>query len=348
MAREDRNRGRMGLHGMTQRYLDQRLRLSLLRAVDAVEAHRSLLAASSALGITQPALTKSLQELEEVVGARLFDRHSRGVRPTEAGQVFVEAARRVLAEVRRLDDQLDHLASPGGGTVALGALPVAAAGILPGTLGRLKSTNPQIRVRLQEGRTGDLLPLLASGEIDLIVGQLYEPTLPDRFVREPLWTEPISILARREHPIFAEAVTAEALRGYDLVLPTVSQRIGLEIEHLLALLGLQRATSLRSSSYGFIREMLHATDLISVMPRLMLVGDLLRGTLKVVPLPIPAPERRAGLILCRERVLPPAGRALVQCLRAFITEIAALGLVDIAGGYSVAETSDRTGRPDRG
>jgi LysR family transcriptional regulator, pca operon transcriptional activator len=172
---------RMGLHGMTQR-----LRLSLPRAVDAVEAHRSLLAASSVLGITQPALTKSLHELEEVVGARLFDRHSRGVRPTEAGQVFVEAARRVLAELRRLDDQLDQLASPGGGTVALGALPVAAAGILPGTLGRLKPTDPQIRVRLQEGRTGDLLPLLASGEIDLIVGQLYEPTLPDPFVREPL------------------------------------------------------------------------------------------------------------------------------------------------------------------
>jgi regulatory helix-turn-helix LysR family protein len=130
MRMADRNLGRMGLHGMTQRYLDQRLRLSLLRAVDAVEAHRSLLAASSVLGITQPALTKSLHEFE-VVGARLFDRHSRDVRPTEAGQVFVEAARRVLAELRRLDDQLDQLASPGGGTVALGALPVAAAGILP-------------------------------------------------------------------------------------------------------------------------------------------------------------------------------------------------------------------------
>src|SRR5262245_4581903 len=96
---------------MTRRYLDQRLRLSLLRAVDAVEAHRSLLAASTALGITQPALTKSLHELEEVVGARLFDRHSRGVRPTEAGHVFVDAARRVLAELRRLDDELDQLAS---------------------------------------------------------------------------------------------------------------------------------------------------------------------------------------------------------------------------------------------
>ena len=315
---------------MTRRYLDQRLRLSLLRAVDAVEAHRSLLKASAVLGVTQPALTKSLHELEDIVQARLFDRHSRGVRTTEAGLVFVQTARRILAELRRLDEELDQLSSPGSGTVALGALPVAAAGVLPGTLARLKATSPHIQVRLQQGRTEDLLPLLASGEIDLIVGRLYEPAAPDRFSREPLWTEPISILARTEHPILSEEVTVDALRRYDLVLPTVSQRVGQEIEHLLALLGLQPTTSLRSSSYGFIREMLHATDLISVMPRLMMVGDLLRGTLKVVPLPIPAPDRPAGLILPRDRALPPAGRAFIECLRAYVSEIAERGIADIA------------------
>jgi LysR family pca operon transcriptional activator len=333
---------------MTRRYLDQRLRISLLRAVDAVETHRSLLAASAALGVSQPALTKSLHELEDIIGTRLFDRHSRGVRPTAAGDAFVQTARRLLAELRRLDDQLDQLASPGSGTVALGALPVAAAGVLPGTLTRLKAAHPDIKVRLQEGRTGDLLPLLATGEIDLIVGRLYEPAVPDRFQREPLWTEPISILARTEHPIFADQVTPEALGRYELVLPTVGQRVGLEIEHLLALLGLAPASSLRSSSYGFIREMLHATDLISVMPRLMMVGDLLRGTLKVVPLPIPAPDRPAGLILSSDRTLPPAGRALVQCLRAFVKEIAERGVADITGSYSSAAISDTTRAADRG
>jgi LysR family transcriptional regulator, pca operon transcriptional activator len=92
-------------------------------------------------------------------------------------------------------------------------------------------------------------------------------------------------------------VTAEALREYELVLPTVSQRVGQELDHLLSLLGLPSASSLRSSSYGFIREMLHATDSISVMPRLMMVGELLRGTLRVVPLPLYRPRRPAGLIL---------------------------------------------------
>lgn len=84
-------------------------------------------------------------------------------------------------------------------------------------------------------------------------------------------------------------VTIDELRRYDLVLPTVTQRVGQEIETLLAALGLAPTASLRSSSYGFIREMLHGTDLISIMPRLMMAGDLVRGTLGIVP-----PDRRAG------------------------------------------------------
>ena len=330
-----------------RRYLDQRLRLPLLRAMDAVATHGSLLKAAAALGVSQPALTKSLHELEDLLQLRLFHRHPRGVHPTAAGVVFVRSARRVLAELRRLDEELDELSGPGG-TVALGALPVAAAGVLPGALVRLKATHPDVKVRLRQGRTEELLPLLASGELDLIVGRLYEPAVPDGFAREPLWTEPISVLARAGHPMFSHRpVSVEELRRYDLVLPTVTQRVGQEIEHLLSLLDLVPASSLRSSSYGFIREMLLATDLISVMPRLMMAGDLLRGALRVVPLPIPAPDRPAGLILPRDRALPQAGRAFVECLRAHVAEVVERGLAPITDGDNDGDKSDTTGPRER-
>ena len=312
---------------MTRRYLDQRLRLSLLRAVDAVEAQGSLLKASAALGISQPALTKNLQELEDILQMRLFDRHPRGVIPTAGGRVFIQAARRILADIRRLEEDLDQLANPNCGTVALGALPVTANGLLPGVLARLKTTHPDLKIRLHHGRGADLFPLLASGEIDLIVGRLYEPAVPDGFKREPLWSEPISIVARSGHPIFADTVTVDTLRHYDLVLPTMSQRIGQEIEHLLEMLSVEPTAPLRSSSPGVIREMLYGTDSVSMAPRLMLLGDLLRGTLSFAALPIPAPERPAGLILPRDRPLPPAAGAFVRCLRGYICEIMARGVV---------------------
>jgi LysR family pca operon transcriptional activator len=312
---------------MTRRYLDQRLRLALLRVVDAVEAHGSLLKASAALGISQPALTKNLQELEDILQIRLFDRHPRGVVPTAGGRIFLQGARRILADMHRLEEDLDQLANPNCGTVAMGALPVTANGLVPGVLVRLKTTHPDLKVLLHHGRTTDLFPLLASGEIDLVVGRLYEPAVPDGFRREPLWSEPISIVARVGHPIFAGTVTPDSLRRYDLVLPTMSQRIGQEIEHLLETLGIAPTAPLRSSSPGVIREMLHGTDSITMAPRLILLGDLLRGTLRFAALPIPAPERPAGLILPRDRPLPSAANAFVQCLRSYICEIVARGVV---------------------
>lgn len=331
-----------------RRYLDQRLRLNLLRCVDAIDTHRSLLKASASLGLSQPALTKSLQELEEVLQLRLFDRLPRGVRPTEAGIVFVRSARRILAELRRLDEEVDLLSIPEGGTVALGALPVAAAGVLSAALTSLKAMYPEVRIRLQQGRTEDLLPLLTSGDIDLVVGRLYQPPVPDGFGREALWTEPLSILGRSGHPLFSsERVAIDDLRRYDLVLPTVTRRVGVEIENLLAALGLEPASALRSSSYGFIREMLHGTDSVSVMPRLMMVGDLMRGTLRVVPLPIPTPDRPAGLILPRTRSLPPAGQAFVSCLRGYVAELGRRGITShITRSNTEARNGNKIGASD--
>ena len=93
--------------------------------------------------------------------------------------------------------------------------------------------------------------------------------------------------------------------------------------------------------------MLQATDLISVMPRLMMAGDLLRGALRVAPLPIPAPDRSARLILPRDRALPQAGRAFVECLRAHVTEIMTRGISPITGGNSDGTTSNTTGPTGR-
>lgn len=91
------------------------------------------------------------------------------------------------------------------------------------------------------------------------------------------------------------------MRRYELVLPTVTQRVGRDIEHLLSLLGIDPASSLRSSSYALIRELLHGTEMLAVMPRLMMIGDLLRRTLRVMPLPLPTPELRRDLC-CRGMV----------------------------------------------
>ena len=308
----------------------------MLRIVDAIHSRGSILKAAAALGMSQPALTKSLHELEGIVQVKLFERHNRGVEVTEAGKQLIARGRRILAEVLRLEEDLDLLSSLGGDLVAVGTLPVAATGIIPGVLIDLRSRYPGIRVRLHEGRTEELLALLASRELDVVVGRFYDMPKPDGLIREPLWAEPISFLARSGHPIFSGALPdAERIRQYDLILPTVTQRVNQEIEQVLATLNLEASASMRSNSYGFIREMLLGTDVICAMPRLMMLGDLLRGALKVVPLVVPMPDRPAGIILSGGLETTAATHAFAHSIRHYIQKISDQGLVTPLEGLSI-------------
>jgi LysR family pca operon transcriptional activator len=197
---------------------------------------------------------------------------------------------------------------------------VAAAGILPAALAALHERHPSIAVRLVQGTTDQLLPALAAGEVDLIVGRLYEPALPDSFLREALYEEPMSVLARIGHPILKRTRIGRAdLAAYPLVLPTISQRVGQDIERVLGPLGLANAARVtRTSSVNLIREMLLTSDTLTIVPRHILAGDIARGAIAVVPLAFAAPRRPAGIIRMPGRKPSPCMEAFVACLRAAI------------------------------
>ena len=305
-----------------RRYLDRRLKFRHLRVIEAVSAHRSLVKAASALCLTQPALTRSLQEIEDILGVRLFERHAKGVTENRFGQILSQSAKRILAELNQVETEFDKLLTDASGTLVVGALPVAAAGLMPGVLARLKVLRDDLHIRLVQGLTVELLPQLSAGNLDLIVGRLYPPETADGLVRETLYHEPISILARIDHPMFAGGgVDLAALKTYKLVLPTTSTLVGRDVDDLLGMLDLDESPPLRSSSIGFIREVLQSTDFITVMPQLMMAGDLLRGQVRVVPLPVNAPSRPAGLIYRPDRTILPGAQALIETLRTYVKDV---------------------------
>ena len=88
-----------------RRFLDQKLKLRQLRAIAAIGAHGNLIKASQTLGISQPALTKTLREIEDMMGVRLFERHARGLDPNAQGSALVEAAGRILSIVRETEEE---------------------------------------------------------------------------------------------------------------------------------------------------------------------------------------------------------------------------------------------------
>jgi LysR family pca operon transcriptional activator len=303
------------------------LRLRQFRAVLAIAEQGSLLRAARALGTSQPAVTKVLREVEAAVGMPLFDRLPRGVRPNDYGRAFIARARRVLAEVERVGDDLGRVADGQAGTLVVGALPSAASGLMPGSLARFRRAHSGMVVRVVHGRSDQLLPQLEAGSLDLVVGRLYEPQAPDDFRREVLYDEPISILCRAGHPVLKKTSPSPAdIAAFDLLLPSLEQRVGQDVERAIAALGLDPARPpLRSTSISFIREMLLGGDSLAILSRMMLAGDLLRKTVRIVPLAMPAPSRPAGVITHRHRRHAPALDALVKSLRLYIRELRAAG-----------------------
>ena len=299
--------------------------------VEALERQRTLTQAALELGLTQPALTKALRELESLLGAPLFERHARGVRPTPAGAAAARVARTALADLRRFEALQAGEGAREGAVVDLGVLPVAAVGLLPAIIRRARLEAPQLQVRMREGRTEELLRLLQSGEIDLALGRLYPPAAPDGLVREALYAEPIGVMARAGHPLQRMArPTVRDLAAFDLVLPEFSQRIAHDVSLFMGSIGLEpSARTIRSTSRGFIREMVLGSDMVTVMPRMMMGEDLMRGQIRVVPVPAPPLHRPAGILTNPRRPLGEGPAALSRLIRRTIADLAEIGGVDI-------------------
>lgn len=305
------------------RNLSRRLKLHHLRAVDAVARYKSVLQASHVLCVSQPALSKSIREVEDAVGVTLFERHAKGLRPNRFGTLVEEAAQRIIAELAHLDAQLDIQLRPTSGLLNIGALPTTAVGFLPGLLVALRTAMPQLSINVIQGATEQMLSAVLSGKVDLVLGRLYETDGSDLFVREPLYDEPISLLAHDGHPLLAQShVRQRDIVEYGLVLPSVTQRVGREIEEALAGMKLSAPeASLRSNSLGLVRELILTTDMLAAMPRLMMAGDLVRGTIQLLPLPAKAPSRPAGITYAAGRPRTPIVDAFVAFARNYVERL---------------------------
>jgi LysR family pca operon transcriptional activator len=308
------------------RYLNQLLKMRQLRIVDALWHYGSVSGASRALRLSQPALTKALQEIEKTVGAQIYERHARGVRPTEAGHALIETSHRVLAEVARLDEELDRIGSGSAGSLAVGAFPAPAVGLLPKVIARLRAECSKLQIRIVEGSFEDLGPALSVGEVDLIVGRLYDPPVPDDFIREVLFDDPVVFLARADHVIFENAEPSAAdVAKFELIIPPVGRLFGQELDKLVLRLAEFRPMFVRSTSIGFTREVVHATTMIALAPALIMAADILRGTIRIVPLNMGFPARPSGVIYRADRPLVPAAHQFIAALKETIKTMLPIG-----------------------
>lgn len=179
--------------------------LDYLRRFIAVVEHGTLHKAAEALGLTQPALTRSIKVLEDNFGAPLFERRARGVHLTTLGERALQHARHILRECQLAEIDIDSEREGETGSLRMAAAPIWMSSILPQSIARMHALHPQLRVHLTSMSYSEALPKLHNGELDVFCGGFQRVEgLPSFLARRSLFTAQLKVVARKDHPIFKQ------------------------------------------------------------------------------------------------------------------------------------------------
>lgn len=293
-----------------------------LRVFVAVLEHRSFRKAATALCVTQPAVTKAVAGLEDMLGVKLFDRAANGVEPTIHGVTFAPHAIAIFDELRTAAQELSIVSRGAKGTLRIGALSMPALGFLPKAVGRLIDTHPDIFITMVEGRDGDLCDRLRRREIEVAVLRiaLFNPG-PDMKVT-PLFEERLCVLASRDHPLASRKRLAWSdVIGQRWVMPPADSYFFDHIRRMLLSnhLSLPRHVVESLSIHVQYAMVLHG-GMLSFGLRSRIAITPGKDLLVQLPIELPAFSGTVAAVTLRERQTDPLAEQLIQHIRAMAEE----------------------------
>ncbi|MFJ8750617.1 LysR substrate-binding domain-containing protein [Streptomyces sp. NPDC102441] len=294
------------------RLLDGRLKLRHLSLVDALSRQGSVVGAAAELHLTQPAATRSLHELEDILGVPLYERGPRGVTPTVFGTAFTEHARAVLAQLAQAGRHVVELADADRGTVVVGTHLAGSNVLLPRAIAALKRGRPYLTVVVREASPEALLLELEAGRIDFVVGRLTVPS-DERILRRTLYDESVELVVGASHPLAGRPdVRLADLADLPWILPGAETALRREIEEFFARHGMPLpANRIETTSFLTVRQLLVETEVVAVLP-----GLITRDDSRIVRLGVPLDPigHSVGLALSASRTLGPSAQALIRSL----------------------------------
>ena len=246
------------------------MKLSQIRDVIAIAEHGSLRAAAQRLGLAQPALTRSIRELEHELGVSLFERQSRGMRLTAMGDAFIRRARAVQSEIQRSRDEIDQLKGLMTGHVSVGLSMASSIALLPNLLKPFAERFPGVRLKVTEGLFPEMRRKIAEGDIDFYIGPMVEFPQPRELMVEQLIKSERIVLGRVGHPLRTARSLAE-LAGAGWVGTSVASTGVAEPENIFAIQGLL-APRIEIETQSFLSMIIIAatSDLLAMLPRMCL------------------------------------------------------------------------------
>ena len=295
---------------MNLRTLKRFLTIAELGSINKAAAH---------LAVSQPSLTKDLQDLEATLGVALFTRTARGVSLTPFGQTIYTRAKLVDAELRKLEGEAQALRNVSMGEVHVGVVPGQLhSEILPAATLNLTRRAKRLAVNYRFGHRPALLNQLLHGDLDFAIVGLEDDERADELVSEPLFSDRNALLVRAGHPLL-EADRIEArLGGYPWLVLSECAQLEQMLRRLVRTHGKPLANNIiRTDSFHFFRSTLVASECIGLSR--FDSARLERDTGNVVELPILSRGRARllashmiGIVYRRDTMLSTASQALIR------------------------------------
>lgn len=286
---------------------------SLLYAVT-LSQYGNFARAAKALDLSQPALSRAIQALEATVGARLFDRHSKGVRTTAIGESFVARARGILEEVHDLRRLTKDLAKGTIGRVDVGAGTFQARLLVEPALMTVVADRSRLDVRLRVHAPSELVDQLRSGGIEFFVatgeGSRGQPDLSWIDLSE----QALTLFVRPGHPILRETpVSWRTVFGH-----TIATSTGAEVR-MAWLRGERRkvddtAGLVLADDLDLLRNLVQSGDAIGSEPVPLIAPEIASGRFVALPLSDPLPPLQPAIVWYRDRPLSPPTQAVVDAI----------------------------------
>jgi LysR family pca operon transcriptional activator len=251
------------------------------------------------LHVSQPAVTKTIRELESILDTRLIERDGRGIRITRAGEIFLRHAGASIDAVRQGVDSIKSAIGGRGPTVRIGALPTVSAKIMPRAVELFLNEDSGAGIRVVTGENRVLLNQLRTGDLDIVVGRLAAPELMSGLSFEHLYSEEITLVARKGHPLLrAPQIDFRRIGDFVVLMPPPGSIIRPFVERLLITYGvgdLPRQVETVSDSFG--RAFVRQTDALWFISAGVVANDLAGGAFEALPLGMAETRGSVGLTM---------------------------------------------------
>jgi DNA-binding transcriptional LysR family regulator len=292
------------------------MELRQLRHFVAVVDAGNLSRAASRVAISQPALTRSIKNLERLLGVELLERKPRGVAATEAGLAFYHQAQVVLNACGRLTRDVRELKRGVTGTVHIGIAPMFGGFILDEVVTALAAEQPALRLVVTEAFFEELVRELLDGRIDVMFCNFPLVAMASDLATEGLLDVRSPLVASVRHPL-AKRRDVQKSALVDQRWVVVDQPHSLDaLEKFFAADGLPGPRDVfRTNSLVLMRSLLISGAFIGAMPEHLIASELQDGTLRRVPVPGGTLQRRAGLVHRGAADTRPSISIVLQALR---------------------------------